>query len=148
MQQSQPATALAIGSFAADNAAAIVPLQRPSAAVEACLRAIERVEQLMDQETFALRQHQVSGLADFNHRKSHGLLELTRAIRSLGNAAAGHGLQPRLLSLQAKLRENADALSLHLRAVQEVSALVTRAIRDGESDGTYSAAIRFSGEKT
>jgi hypothetical protein len=31
--------------------------------------------------------------------------------------------------------------------VQEVSALMTRAIRDGESDGTYSTAIRFSGDK-
>ena len=148
MQQSQPSGALAIGTFAPDTASAIVPLQRPSAAVEACLRAIERVEQLIDQETLALRGHQLGALADFNHRKSHGLLELTRAIRTLGNAAVSESLQPRLLSLQAKLRENADALFLHLRAVQEVSALMTRAIRDGESDGTYSAAIRFSGAKT
>jgi len=147
MQPSQSSGALTIGSFAPDNADAIVPLQRPSGAVEACLRAIERVEQLIDQETFALRQHQLDGLGDFNHRKSHGLLELTRAIRTLGNAATIQALEPRMLSLQAKLRENADALSLHLKAVQEVSALVTRAIRDGESDGTYSAAIRFSSVK-
>ena len=147
MQQPQTSIALAIGSVASGNADAIVTLQRPPAAVEACIRAIERVEQLIDQETFALKAHQVTGLGDFNHRKSHGLLELTRAIRTLGNAAVSQGLQPRLLSLQAKLRQNADALLLHLRAVQEVTTLVTRAIRDGESDGTYSAAIRFSGDK-
>ena len=141
--QPQPSSAVAIRNLGG-NADAIVPLQRPPAAVEACLRAIERVEQIIDQETLALRQHQMTGLSDFNHRKSHGLLELTRAIRALGSPVAGQTLQPRFVSLQAKLKENADALQLHLRAVQEVSALVTRAIRDGESDGTYSATIRFS----
>jgi hypothetical protein len=126
---------------------AVLPLQKPSAAVEACLRAIERVEQIVEQETAALSRHQVKALGDFNHRKSHGLLELTRAIRALGPSGVARGLQPRLLGLQAKLRENAEALQLHLRAVQEVSALVTRAIRDAESDGTYSAAIRLPGVK-
>ena len=124
----------------------VLPLQNPSATIDACLRAIERVEQIVDQETAALSQHQVKALGDFNHRKSHGLLELTRAIRALGNAAAP-ALQPRLFALQAKLKDNADALQLHLKAVQEVSAVVTRAIRDAESDGTYSAAIRFPGAR-
>jgi hypothetical protein len=130
------------------SAGLLMPSQKPSAAVEACLRAIERVEQIVDQETAALSQHQMKALGDFNHRKSHGLLELTRAIRALGNPAAAHGLQPKLLSLQAKLKENAEALQVHLKAVQDVSALVTRAIRDAESDGTYSAAIRFSGARS
>jgi hypothetical protein len=144
MQEPRTPDAPSSGSLAL-TVGAVLPPHKPSASVEACLRAIERVEQVIDQETFALKQHQVGGLADFNHRKSHGLLELTRAIRALGGAAAGQSLRPRLLSLQARLKENADTLQLHLKAVQEVSALMTRAIRDGESDGTYSATIRFSG---
>jgi hypothetical protein len=144
-----PATQSSIGSLTvANNAGALLPPQKPSAVMEACLRTIERVEQIIDQETVALSEQRVKTLGDFNHRKSHGLLELTRAIRALGSSAAAQGLQPRLLSLQAKLTENAEALQMHLKAVQEVSALVTRAIRDAESDGTYSATIRFPGAKS
>jgi hypothetical protein len=119
--------------------------QRPTAAVDACLRAIERVEQIVELETYALRHRQRGGLDDFNRRKSHGLLDLTRAVRSLGNAAGAESLGPRLQALQVKLRENAAVLKMHLEAVQEISAVMARAIRDGESDGTYSAAIRFPG---
>ena len=121
--------------------------QRPPAAVEACLRAIERVEQIVDQETYALKRHERGNLGDFNHKKSHGLLELTRAIRTLGSPAAGQSLEPRLRTLQAKLKENGEVLKMHLEAVQEISTVMARAIRDGESDGTYSSAIRFSGDK-
>ena len=134
----------AVASSATDPATPQLS-QRPPAAIDACLRAIERVEQVVEQETLALQQRKRSGLDDFNRRKSHGLLDLTRAIRALGGAAAGHSLQPRLRSLQAKLRENAAVLKMHLEAVQEISAVMARAIRDGESDGTYSAAIRFPG---
>jgi hypothetical protein len=67
---------------------------------------------------------------------------LTRAFRGLGGE---QGLEPRLRALQAKLRRNAAVLRMNLEAVQEVSTLMAGAIRDGESDGTYSAAIRFSG---
>jgi hypothetical protein len=120
-------------------------MQRPPAAIDACLRAIERVEQVVEQETIALKQRKRGGLDDFNRRKSHGLLDLTRAIRALGGAAAGQSLQPRLQALHGKLKENAAVLTMHLEAVQEISTVMARAIRDGESDGTYSAAIRFPG---
>src|SRR5215208_4321503 len=88
----------------ATDPAALQFSQRPPAAVDACLRAIERVEQIVDQETYALQHRKRGGLDDFNRRKSHGLLDLTRAIRALGGAAAGHSLQPRLRALQAKLK--------------------------------------------
>jgi hypothetical protein len=134
-------------AVASGTAAPAAPqfLQRPPAAIDACLRAVERVEQVVEQETCALQQRKRGGLDDFNRRKSHGLLDLTRAIRALGGAAAGHSLQPRLQALQGKLKENAAVLKMHLEAVQEISAVMARAIRDGESDGTYSAAIRFPG---
>ena len=118
---------------------------QPPASFDACLRAIERVEQVVEQETLALERHQRSDLGDFNHRKSHGLLELTRAFRTLGTAAAGKDLEPRLGALQAKLRRNAAVLRMHLEAVQEISTVMAGAIRDGESDGTYSAAICLPG---
>jgi len=33
-------------------------------------------------------------------------------------------------------------LRMHLAAAQEVAAVISRAIQDAESDGTYSAALR------
>ncbi len=139
------------GSFTRDAASPATDLTVPQganrspASFDACLRAIERVAEVVEQETFALERHQRSNLGDFNHRKSHGLLELTRAFRALGPAGAGQGLEPRLRALDATLKRNAAVLRMHLEAVQEVSTVMARAIRDGESDGTYSAAIRTSG---
>ena len=118
---------------------------RQPASFEACLRAIERVEQVVDQETQALKRRERGRLDEFVNRKSHGLLELTRAMRAVG-ASAGEGLRPQLQALQAKLSENSALLKMNVEAVQEVSTVMARAIRDGESDGTYSAAIRFAGD--
>jgi hypothetical protein len=44
----------------------------------------------------------------------------------------------RLAILRSKLERNSTILQIHLRAVQEVAAIIARAIQDAESDGTYS----------
>lgn len=147
MQDANPGPLPSAGSGAIPFETTAEPAQRPPAALEACLRAIERVEHVVDQETSALQRRQRGVLGDFNHRKSHGLLELTRAFRTLGGVAAGRSLEPRLKLLQDRLKENAAILRMHLEAVQEISGVMARAIRDGESDGTYSAAIRVPGSR-
>jgi hypothetical protein len=116
-----------------------------AAAADACLRAIERVEQVIDSETAALRRREAIDLADINRRKSHGLLELTRGMRGLDGPDAKRAIEERLRSLREKLADNGAVLRRHLDAVQEISTVLSRTIRDGESDGTYSAAIRFTG---
>lgn len=114
------------------------------ATIGAFLRAIDRVEEIIDHETQALRQGEAIDLAEFNRRKSHGLLELTRGIRHLKDTAAQQAIDQRLRPLREKLDENSALLRRHLDAVHEISTVLSRAIRDGESDGTYSAAIRFT----
>jgi len=47
-----------------------------------------------------------------------------------------------LLALQQKLELNRWLLGLHVEAAKEVSSVIMSAIRDAESDGTYS---RYSG---
>jgi hypothetical protein len=116
-------------------------------AFEMCLRAIERIEEVVDQETQVLARNEAVDLAEFSRRKSHGLLDLTRGMRGLDPASLKGAIEPRLRPLRAKLAENSAALRRHLDAVQEVSAIMARAIREGESDGTYSSAIRFNGQK-
>jgi hypothetical protein len=105
--------------------------------------AIERLEEAVEQETAALRTRAGVDLREFNDRKSQGLLELTRAMRHIDGTAPEPALLKRLTGLRAKLEVNSAALKLHLDAVREISAAMTDAMRDAESDGTYSQTIRL-----
>jgi hypothetical protein len=107
------------------------------------LAAIDRLEQVVDQETEALRSGRPGDLRDFNARKSHGLLELSRAARGMEAEAKPH-IDERLRKLRAKLDRNSAVLKTHLAAVQEVSSIMAGALREAESDGTYAEFRRLS----
>jgi hypothetical protein len=113
--------------------------QRLSGLRDAFVSTIERLEQTIDLETAALRQPRPVDLRAFNHRKSHGLLEMTRAVRALDQLSSDHASLSSLERLRVKLGKNLAILESHLRAVKHVSGLIARAIEEDESDGTYSA---------
>jgi hypothetical protein len=106
---------------------------------------IQRLEEVVDQETAALKSRRPVDLKDFNDRKSHALLDLTRALRQM---QAGNRDQPqlakRLANLRAKLEVNQRVLQMHLEAVREVSTTLADAIREADSDGTYTPAMRMA----
>lgn len=104
--------------------------------------AIERLEEAVDQETAALRARATADLKEFNDRKSMGLLELTRAMRQIEGTPPDQVLTARLVGLRDKLDRNSAVLKLHLDAVREVSAAMAEAMRDADSDGTYSRPMR------
>lgn len=106
-------------------------------------RAIEYLGAIVDQETEALRTHAMIDLAEFNNRKNQGLLELNRALRGF-DAGTASRVGPRLADLRAKLDVNRRLLKTHLDAVREVASVVSEAIRDSDSDGTYSSRIGFA----
>jgi hypothetical protein len=120
----------------------------PHAALAVVLMTIDRVERVIDEETQELRSQKVINLRDFNQRKSQGLLELSRAVRGLGDAGHDRRLQAKLERLRSKIDENLTFLGMHLTAVQEVSAIISRAIQDAESDGTYSAGPGAEGPRS
>jgi len=101
----------------------------------------ERLEQVIDQETAALQARSGVDLKDFNDRKSLGLLELTRAMRRIEDGTPDQRLVARLSRLRDKLETNRLALKTHLDAVREISTVVADAMRNAESDGTYSLSI-------
>jgi hypothetical protein len=109
--------------------------------------AIERLEEAVEQETAALHRRTSIDLKEFNDRKSQGLLELTRAMRHMEGSVPEPALMTRLAKLRAKLEINSAALKLHLDAVREISAVMADAMRDAESDGTYSRSIRTGSRK-
>jgi hypothetical protein len=113
----------------------------PAAAL-AVEKAVARLEDVLDQETAALRARGAVDLKSFNNRKSHGLLDLSRALRVYEGTEPEAALRARLAGLRAKLDENSRVLKIHLDAVREIAAVIADAIRDAESDGTYSVGIR------
>jgi flagellar biosynthesis/type III secretory pathway chaperone len=107
----------------------------------AVINAVERLSQVVEEETQLLRQ---LGSADFerlNHQKNFSLLELTRAMRVLPAHERTPILAARLGRLRDLLDENQRVLKLHLTAAEEIANLVATSIQDAASDGTYSARI-------
>lgn len=103
--------------------------------------SLQRLEEIVDQETLALRTRKAVNLKEFNDRKSQALLELTRSLRHVQGAGPDPALAQRIGALKVKLAVNQAALKIHLEAVREVSASIADAIRQAESDGTYTQAI-------
>jgi hypothetical protein len=105
-------------------------------------KAVQRLEETVDQETAALRGAGRADFNEFNTRKSQGLFELDRALRMLGSAQPNEEVKTHLRTLRQKLDTNREVLKIHLEAVREVAALISDAIRNVESDGTYSLTFR------
>lgn len=102
--------------------------------------AVARLEQLIEQETAALRHASIDDLRDFNNRKAQAFVELDRAMAP--RPAVSPDMRARLAALRQKLDVNRRALKMHLDAVQEVAGMLADQIRNAESDGTYSYGIR------
>lgn len=141
------AAAQLAGSARAAPAAAAqqpAPAQRPPAdpVLESLLRTIVGLEAVVEEETQALQLRQPVDLDVFSNRKSQGLMELNRSMKHIDPPRHKAQLAPRLDSLRSKLAANQAALKLHLEAVREISGIIANAIREQDSDGTYSHTIR------
>lgn len=101
---------------------------------------VERLQQLIDQESAVLRSGEAVDFEDFNLRKTHALLEFRRASRSF-SAPRSAAVEARLARLRASLVENSSLLDQHLRAMRDISGIMIRTIEMAESDGTYSNRI-------
>jgi len=105
--------------------------------LETFRNSLERLEAVIESETLALQNHAPIDLTEFNHKKSHGLLELTRSARVLDDEELELARDD-LNRLKEKVEKNLSILEIHLKAVHAVSAIISNTIRENESDGTYS----------
>ena len=108
--------------------------------------AVNRLADIIDEETAALRSHTPIDLKASNDRKSLGLIELNRVLRLMENTKPEPSTLKVLEMLNGKLETNGHFLKLHLEAVREVAAIISRTIREADSDGTYSPAFRSKGQ--
>jgi len=107
-------------------------------ATAAVLPIIERLIATVDAENRDLEQGRRVKYEVYSLNKNQGLLEFNRLLPALAVAAAGP-LRDALAELHAKLEINRRALALQLQACEAVAEIITRAIQDGQSDGTYTA---------
>ena len=118
---------------------AMEPVENPT--LKPVVRAIQRLEDVIETETRLLMEGGNPDLAEINSRKSRGLYDFNKAIKKaagLDEPATLKGLQPLLDSLKQKLEKNCEALQLHLRAVGELADVIRSALETQEADGTYS----------
>jgi len=114
------------------------PAADPSLIFNGLKQILARLEQLIDEETEALLRHDMSRCDEFNQRKRLALLDLNRCSRSF-ESFYDHPLWQGISgTLRSKLRRNGELLHIHLSAVQEIAAILTRAMSEAESYGTYS----------
>ena len=112
------------------------------------VRIVARLSELVDEETAALRNGNHAMLSDFNYRKGHGFLELNRALSSAPQSVPADAAVVRMVEeLRTKLEKNRAVLQVHLDAVNEVAGVLSNAIREAESDGTYTQTTWRAGDQ-
>ena len=121
----------------------VFPSDRPfvsPAVYDAFFAAVERLEATVAAETAALASNRLGDLARLTVQKRQGLLELSRIERQITAAIPSQDIIARLATFRRALEANGHALSVHLAAMRDVNDIIVRAMRDAESDGTYSRA--------
>ena len=102
------------------------------------LPVVDRLRQTIEAENRDLAQRARVDYLAFSQRKSQGLMELSRLRPALDGLRQNARAKAAIADLSTKLDANYRLLGLQLRAAKTISSLVARAIRDGQSDGTYS----------
>jgi hypothetical protein len=108
-------------------------------ALAMALPVVERLRLTVTAENDDIAQGRPVPYETYSLRKNQGLLELNRLLPALGRAIVAGPLREALADLNAKLEVNRRALSVQLKASAAVADIIARAIRDGQSDGTYDA---------
>jgi len=102
---------------------------------------LERLERIVAAENADLAAHDYSRIVDSAKQKTYLLLELNRTPQDKIRDRAGRGLKARLEQVRLLIASNERCLKLHLKAARELSDVVSDAIREDESDGTYSLGM-------
>ncbi len=111
---------------------------RSPAISELTKATLYRLEKALDQENQALAAFDSRNLGEYSRIKTQSLLELQRFAAMLSQEHTPPEVVELLTALREKLELNRWLLLLHLEAAREVTSVITSAIRDSESDGTYS----------
>ncbi|HMH97586.1 MAG TPA: flagellar biosynthesis protein FlgN [Bradyrhizobium sp.] len=112
--------------------------------VRGLLAAIRRLEDVVGEETIALETRAKVDFDDFSARKSQSMLEFVRLMRARIHLGGEPQITEEIQRLREKLERNRAILEMHYAAVRDVASIIVKAIREAESDGTYSARATWN----
>ena len=110
------------------------------------LAAIRRLESIVEEETVALATGKKIDFDDFSARKSRSMLEFARLMRARMHLGGEIEITEEIQRLREKLERNRSVLEMHYDAVREVAAIIVKAIKEAESDGTYTGRTAQDGK--
>ena len=102
------------------------------------LPVVDRLRQAVEAENRELSQRTRVDYMTHSARKSQGLMELSRLRPTLLELQSNPKARAAIAELSAQIDQNQRLLGVQLKAARTVSDIVARAIREGQSDGTYS----------
>ncbi|WP_319411796.1 hypothetical protein [uncultured Cohaesibacter sp.] len=108
---------------------------------ERILETVQRGIRAVARETKALREKGKIDLRTHSDEKSRILLDLSRLTKGVDIEALSPSVTSELLVLRKMLTENEHVLKQHLEAVREITELLSKAMLEAESDGTYAAGM-------
>lgn len=114
--------------------------------VRGLLAAIRRLEGIVEEETAALATGQKIDFDEFSARKSRSMLEFVRLMRAGMHLGAEVEVTEQIQRLREKLERNRAILEMHYDAVREVAGIIVKAIKEAESDGTYTGRAAQDGK--
>lgn len=114
--------------------------------VRGLMSAIRRLENIVEEETVALATGRKIDFDDFSARKSRSMLEFVRLMRARMHLGAEVEITEEIQRLREKLERNRSLLEMHYDAVREVATIIVKAIKDAESDGTYTGRAAQDGK--
>ncbi|MBB4428086.1 hypothetical protein GGD66_006672 [Bradyrhizobium sp. CIR48] len=114
--------------------------------VRGLLAAIRRLESIVEEETVALTTRQKIDFDDFSARKSRSMLEFVRLMRARMHLGGDVEVTEEIRRLREKLERNRSILEMHYDAVREVAGIIVKAIKEAESDGTYTGRAAQDGK--
>ncbi|GGI19509.1 flagellar biosynthesis protein FlgN [Bradyrhizobium guangdongense] len=131
------------GEMTSDDAESAGAEATRSEEIRGLLAAIRRLETIVVEETTALATGQKVDFDDFSARKSRSMLEFVRLMRARMHLGGETEITEEIQRLREKLERNRSLLEMHYEAVREVAGIIVKAIKDAESDGTYTGrAVR------
>jgi len=110
------------------------------------LAAIRRLASIVEEETVALTTGQKIDFDDFSARKSRSMLEFVRLMRARMHLGGEVEITEEIQRLREKLERNRSILEMHYDAVREVASIIVKAVKEAESDGTYTGRAAQDGK--
>lgn len=105
---------------------------------DAFFAIVDRLEVTIAEENAALAAQRHADIPVFTRQKRQSFLELHRIINAIQGTIPSQNIIQRLTSFRAKVEDNERLLQRHMQAVQTVANTIVQAMREIESDGTYS----------